>query len=134
MNRVVTKIAEIDEGEITAYAGNYDFYERERAHPRGAPGGGLPRQQAMLAKEQRFIERFRARRQGRAGAEPHQGARQDRALEPPKKRKVVTFDFRKPPRSGDEVAMLAGVNKGYGDARGPRRLRPRRSAAASAGA
>jgi ATPase subunit of ABC transporter with duplicated ATPase domains len=31
MNRVVSKIAEIDDGEITVYSGNYDFYERERA-------------------------------------------------------------------------------------------------------
>src|SRR5258708_7052633 len=31
MNRLVTRIAEIDGGEITAYSGNYDFYERERA-------------------------------------------------------------------------------------------------------
>ena len=30
MNRVVTKIAEIDGGEVTVYSGNYDFYERER--------------------------------------------------------------------------------------------------------
>src|SRR5471030_2613333 len=30
MNRLVTRIAEIDGGEITAYSGNYDFYERER--------------------------------------------------------------------------------------------------------
>ena len=31
MNRIVSKIAEIDGGEITTYSGNYDFYERERA-------------------------------------------------------------------------------------------------------
>ena len=31
MNRIVTKIAEIDAGEIVVYSGNYDFYERERA-------------------------------------------------------------------------------------------------------
>ncbi len=30
MNRVVTKVAEIDGGEITVYSGNYDFYDRER--------------------------------------------------------------------------------------------------------
>jgi ATPase subunit of ABC transporter with duplicated ATPase domains len=31
MNRTVTRIAEIDDGEITAYSGNYDIYERELA-------------------------------------------------------------------------------------------------------
>ena len=31
MNRVVTKIVEIDDGELNMYSGNYDFYDRERA-------------------------------------------------------------------------------------------------------
>ena len=79
MNRIVTKIAEIDGGEVTMYSGNYDFYERERQLREANREAAYARQQAMLAKEQRFIERFQnARRQSRAGAEPHQGARQDR--------------------------------------------------------
>ena len=60
MNRVVTRIAEIDGGEITAYSGNYDFYERERAIREANREAAYARQQAMLAKEQRFIERFSA--------------------------------------------------------------------------
>src|SRR5215510_10152174 len=60
MNRLVTRIAEIDGGEITAYSGNYDFYERERAIREANREAAYARQQAMLAKEQRFIERFAA--------------------------------------------------------------------------
>jgi ATPase subunit of ABC transporter with duplicated ATPase domains len=60
MNRVVTKIAEIDSGEITVYSGNYDFYERERTIRETNREAAYARQQAMLAKEQRFIERFAA--------------------------------------------------------------------------
>ena len=79
MNRIVTKVAEIDGGEITVYSGNYDFYERERAIREANREAAYARQQAMLAKEQRFIERFADTcRQGRAGAEPRQGAREDR--------------------------------------------------------
>src|SRR5215468_3759563 len=59
MNRVVSKIAEIDGGEITTYSGNYDFYERERAIRESNQQAAFARQQAMLAKEQRFIDRFR---------------------------------------------------------------------------
>src|SRR5262245_35636272 len=58
MNRIVTNIAEIDDGEITVYSGNYDFYERERAIREANREAAYARQQAMLAKEQRFIERF----------------------------------------------------------------------------
>src|SRR3954464_14689610 len=60
MNRIVTRIAEIDGGEITSYSGNYDFYERERAIRETNREAAYARQQAMLAKEQRFIERFAA--------------------------------------------------------------------------
>src|SRR5688500_1103606 len=60
MNRIVTRIAEIDAGEITVYSGNYDFYERERAIREANREAAYARQQAMLAKEQRFIERFAA--------------------------------------------------------------------------
>ena len=35
-------------------------------------------------------------------------------IELPKKRPVVRFDFRQPPRSGDQVAVLEGVSKAYG--------------------
>src|SRR6266849_5302949 len=60
MNRIVSKVAEIDGGEITTYSGNYDFYERERAIREANREAAYARQQAMLAKEQRFIERFAA--------------------------------------------------------------------------
>ena len=60
MNRIVTSIAEIDGGEITTYSGNYDFYERERAIREANREAAYARQQAMLAKEQRFIDRFSA--------------------------------------------------------------------------
>src|SRR2546422_7586383 len=59
MNRLVTRVAEIDGGEITTYSGNYDFYERERAIREANREAAYARQQAMLAKEQRFIDRFR---------------------------------------------------------------------------
>src|SRR3954454_20194235 len=52
MNRIVTRIAEIDGGEITSYSGNYDFYERERAIREANREAAYARQQAMLAKEQ----------------------------------------------------------------------------------
>src|SRR6476660_7020772 len=115
MNRIVTKIAEIDGGEITSYSGNYDFYERERAIREANREAAYARQQAMLAKEQRFIERFAAH-----AAKPAQVQSRVKALEKiekielPKKRKLVKFDFRVPPRSGDLVAALEDVTKAYG--------------------
>ncbi|MEZ5419514.1 MAG: ABC-F family ATP-binding cassette domain-containing protein [Vicinamibacterales bacterium] len=115
MNRLVTKIAEIDGGEITVYTGNYDFYERERAIREANREAAYARQQAMLAKEQRFIERFAAHAAKAAQVQSRVKALEKiEKIELPKRRKVVQFDFRQPPRSGDQVAVLEGVTKAYG--------------------
>ena len=115
MNRIVTKIAEIDGGEITTYSGNYDFYERERAIRESNREAAYARQQAMLAKEQRFIERFAAHAAKAAQVQSRVKALEKiEKIELPKRRKVVAFDFRQPPRSGDQVATLEGVTKRYG--------------------
>src|SRR6187431_2944088 len=114
MNRIVSKIAEIDGGEITVYSGNYDFYERERAIREANREAAYARQQAMLAKEQRFIERFSTHAAKAAQVQSRVKALEkiDR-IELPKKRQAVTFDFRKPPRSGDQVAVVENVSKSY---------------------
>ena len=115
MNRVVTKIAEIDDGEITMYSGNYDFYERERAIREANREAAYARQQAMLAKEQRFIERFAAHAAKAAQVQSRVKALEKiEKIELPKRRKVVEFEFRTPPRSGEQVAVLEDVRKAYG--------------------
>ena len=115
MNRLVSRIAEIDSGEIIAYSGNYDFYERERAIRETNQQAAFARQQAMLAKEQRFIERFRTHAAKAAQVQSRIKALDKiEKIELPKKRTVVKFDFRVPPRSGEQVAVLEGVYKSYG--------------------
>src|SRR5204862_4991881 len=115
MNRVVTRVAEIDGGEITVYSGNYDFYERERGIREANREAAYARQQAMLAKEQRFIERFAAHAAKAAQVQSRVKALEKiEMIELPKKRQVVHFDFRQPPRSGHQVATLEGVTKRYG--------------------
>jgi ATPase subunit of ABC transporter with duplicated ATPase domains len=115
MNRVVTRIAEIDDGEIIVYSGNYDFYERERAIREANREAAYARQQAMLAKERRFIERFAAHAAKAAQVQSRVKALDKiEKIELPKKRRVVRFDFRTPPRSGELVATLEDVSKAYG--------------------
>jgi ATPase subunit of ABC transporter with duplicated ATPase domains len=115
MNRIVTKIAEIDDGEITVYSGNYDFYEREREIREANREAAYARQQAMLAKEQRFIERFAAHAAKAAQVQSRVKALEKiEKIELPKKRRVVHFDFRTPARSGEQVAVLEDVTKAYG--------------------
>ncbi len=115
MNRIVNRIAEIDGGEITVYSGNYDFYERERSIREANREAAYARQQAMLAKEQRFIERFAAHAAKAAQVQSRVKALDKiEKIELPKKRRVVEFDFRQPQRSGEQVAVLEDLSKAYG--------------------
>jgi len=115
MNRVVTKIAEIDSGEIVVYSGDYDFYERERAIRESNQQAAFTRQQAMLAKEQRFIERFKTHAAKAAQVQSRIKALDKiERIELPRKRQVVKFEFRAPPRSGDQVAVIEDLHKSYG--------------------
>ena len=115
MNRIVTKIAEIDEGEIIVYSGDYDFYERERAIRDTNQQAAFARQQAMLAKEQRFIDRFRTHAAKAAQVQSRIKALDKiEKIELPKKRHVVKFEFRIPGRSGDQVAVIEKIGKKFG--------------------
>jgi ATPase subunit of ABC transporter with duplicated ATPase domains len=118
MNRIVGKIIEIDGGEITTYSGNYDFFERQRAVFAEQKEAQYARQQAMLAKEQRFIDRFKTHA-AKAAQVQSRVKKLDKIdkLEPPKTRRTIEFDFRAPPRSGEDVARLDQVAKRWGERR-----------------
>jgi ATPase subunit of ABC transporter with duplicated ATPase domains len=116
MNRVVTKIVEIDAGTLTTYSGNYDFYEQQRAVNEAQQQAQFERQQAMLAKELAFIERFKARASHAAQVQSRvKKLEKIEKVEPPKRRQTVMFEFKPAPRSGDDVAKLEGVRKAYGN-------------------
>ncbi|MCA0202162.1 MAG: ATP-binding cassette domain-containing protein [Proteobacteria bacterium] len=115
MNRIVNKIVEIDGGELTTYSGNYDFYEQQRALSEKQRQAQFDRQQAMLAKEIAFIERFKARASHAAQVQSRvKKLDKIERVEPPKRRQTVQFEFRSPPRSGDDVVTFENVHKAYG--------------------
>ncbi|MEX1367712.1 MAG: ABC-F family ATP-binding cassette domain-containing protein [Nannocystaceae bacterium] len=115
LNRMVTKIVEIDGGELTSYSGDYEFYEQQRALAAAQQEASYARQQAMLAKEQAFIDRFAARASHAAQVQSRV-KKLDKIdkVQPPRRRKVVEFEFRSPPRSGDDVVRMESVAKAYG--------------------
>jgi ATPase subunit of ABC transporter with duplicated ATPase domains len=115
MNRIVRKVIEIDGGSLTSYSGDYEFYEQQRALSEKQQEAQFARQQAMLAKETAFIERFKARASHAAQVQSRVKKLEkiDR-VEPPRRRQTVRFEFMPAPRSGDDVAVLRGVHKRYG--------------------
>ncbi|CAN1553563.1 Uup ATPase components of ABC transporters with duplicated ATPase domains [Rhabdaerophilaceae bacterium] len=115
MNRIVTKIIEIDGGGLSTYTGDYIFYEQQRLLAEKQQQAQFERQQAMLAKEISFIERFKARASHAAQVQSRvKKLDKIERVEPPKRRQVVQFDFLPAPRSGDDVISLKGVHKRYG--------------------
>ena len=115
MNRVISKVIEIDGGELTTYSGDYDFYERERAIADAHQQAQFDRQQATLKKELAFIERFKARASHAAQVQSRvKKLDKIEKVEPPRVRKTVDFEFRGAPRSGEDVAKLNGIVKRYG--------------------
>lgn len=118
MNRIVGKIIEIDAGTLTTYSGDYEFYEQQRALSEKQQQAQFERQQAMLAKEIKFIERFKARASHAAQVQSRvKKLEKIERVEPPRRRETVQFDFPAAPRSGEDVATLKGVSKSYGSLR-----------------
>src|SRR5690606_10576811 len=115
MNRICTKIVEIEAGSLTTYSGNYEFYQQQSAIAEKNQQAQFERQQAMLAKELEFIARFKARASHAAQVQSRV-KKLDKIdkVEPPKRRQTVEFEFRTPPRSGEDVVILRNVDKSYG--------------------
>ncbi len=116
MNRIVTKVIEIDGGSLNSFSGDYEFYEAQRAQNEKQQQAQFERQQAMLAKEIKFIERFKARASHAAQVQSRvKKLDKIERVEPPKRRQSVTFEFPPAPRSGEDVVTLKNVNKSYGE-------------------
>ncbi len=115
MNRLVDRIIDVDDGEFVSYTGDYDFMEREQKNRLAVKEAAFARQEAMIAKMQRFIDRFGTHVAKAAQAQSRQ-KKIDKIerLDPPRKREIVPFAFKRPPRSGDDVVKLLGVAKSYG--------------------
>jgi ATPase subunit of ABC transporter with duplicated ATPase domains len=116
MNRIVNKIVEIDAGALTTYSGDYDFYRQQRVLADQQQQAQFERQQAMLAKEIAFIERFKARASHAAQVQSRvKKLDKIEKVEPPKRQQTVRFEFQPAPRCGEDVATLKGVKKAYGN-------------------
>lgn len=114
MNRLVAKIIEVANKQITVYSGNYDFYEKEKDVRREQLIASAKRQEDMLAKEKEFIARFAARASHAAQVQSRV-KKLDKIdiIEIPEEEKSIQFVWPQPPRGGDEVVKLNGLGKSW---------------------
>ncbi len=114
MNRLVSRIIEVADEAITTYSGNYDFYLREREVRREQLLASYKRQQEMLAKEEEFIARFAARASHAAQVQSRvKKLEKIERIQIPAEQKTVKFDFKEPPRSGDNVIEFIDLVKSW---------------------
>ncbi len=112
MNRLVTRIIEVDSQTVTTYGGNYDFYLREREIRRDQLIASHRRQQEMLSKEEEFIARFAARASHAAQVQSRiKKLEKIERIVIPAEQKKVRFEFTTPPRSGNDVIALHNLAK-----------------------
>lgn len=114
MNRLVSKIVEVNYQKISVYSGNYDFYDREKEIRKEQLIASAKRQDDMLAKEKEFIARFAARASHAAQVQSRvKKLEKIDIIEIPTEEKVMAFEWPEPPRGGDEVLRVEGLTKAW---------------------
>ena len=116
LNRMVTSIAEMADGTVTLYMGDYDHYLVEREARHALLEARQRNQAKRVAEIERFIDRFRFQ-----ATKARQVQSRVKMLEKIERIEVgaetrhIHFAFPQPPRTGRTVARLVGVHKAYGD-------------------
>ncbi len=114
MNRLVSRIVEVANKAITVYSGNYEFYVRERQIRLDQLVAEARKQDEMLAKEEEFIARFKARASHAAQVQSRVKKLEkiDR-IEIPAEDRVMKFQFPATPRSGNDVVKFDRLGKTF---------------------
>ncbi|MDD5288467.1 MAG: ABC-F family ATP-binding cassette domain-containing protein, partial [Dehalococcoidales bacterium] len=116
LNRVVNRVLAIEPGGVVFHHGNYDSYVLARQKNMEVMEAAAKRQEKLIEKETRFIDRFRSK-----ATKASQVQSRIKRLEKlqsvviPRTTKKIHFSFPEPPRSGREVINLRHVHKAYND-------------------
>ncbi|OGW62327.1 MAG: hypothetical protein A2V83_02625 [Nitrospirae bacterium RBG_16_64_22] len=116
LNNLCTSVVEIEGARLAAYTGNYEAFTVAKAQGREILEATAKNQQKKIAETEKFIERFRSK-----ATKARQVQSRIKMLDKvdritlPEERKKVRFQFPDPPRSGEDVLVLSGVSKSYGE-------------------
>ena len=118
MDNMVDRVAEIDNGQVNLYKGNYSAYLKEREARLERLRQERTKQLEEMRRLEAFIEKFRYK-----ATKARQAQEREKRLEKlkselvvlPETKKTVHFHFKQPPRTGDEVVRVRGVSKRFDD-------------------
>lgn len=125
LDDVVTKMLDLEDGEITSYIGNYSVFVKEKEERLLKEFQAYEEQQKKIKKMKEAIKRLRewANRANPPNEGLHKRARNmERALERMEKldrpilnRKKMNLEMEVADRSGKDVVVMKGVTKSFGD-------------------
>lgn len=123
MNNVAGKIIEVSSKKFTTYSGNYDFYLREKDIRRAQLVAEHERQKDMLAKEEEFIAKFKARASHAAQVQSRvKKLEKIERVELPPEEATISFEFPNPPRGSDDVIIIDNLAKSWEGENGPKKI------------
>jgi len=116
LDRVVSRIIELENTQMEDYPGNYTFYEREKQRRLEALISEKERQDKEIKKMQDFVDRFRAsaNRSTQAKSREKMLDKIER-IELPKTAGTIKFSFPMPPASGRIVLKLKNLAKSFSE-------------------
>jgi ATP-binding cassette subfamily F protein 3 len=115
LDRMTNRTAELAQGKVTEYAGNYAFYLEERTERRQLQQAAYDNQQRWIAETERFVARFRAKatKAKQAQSRLKQLEKLERIVPPEPEDGTIRFRFPEPRRSGRTVLEISKFSKAY---------------------
>ncbi len=116
MDNMVDRVAEVDNGQINLYKGNYTAYLQAREERLERLRAEKAKQDEEIAHMEAFVEKFRYKAtKAKQVQDRVRKLEKIKRIELPEEKKTVKFNFKQPPRTGDEVVRARGLVKHYGD-------------------
>ena len=116
MDNMVDRVAEVDNGQVILYKGNYSDYLRIREERLERLRAEAAKQAEEIAHMEAFIEKFRYKAtKSKQVQDRVKKLEKIKRIELPEEKKTVHFNFKQPPRTGDEVVRARGLVKRFGE-------------------
>ncbi len=114
LDKVATKIIELDNKTVTSYEGNYTYFIKVKTQRRAALKSAYEKQQEHIKKTEEYIRKYKAGiKSKQARGRQSQLNRLERIVLPPESAAFNYFAFNAPPECAQRVAELEDVAAFY---------------------
>lgn len=115
LDKVATRIIELDNKTVTSYEGNYTYFMRVKTDRRAALKSAYEKQQEHIKKTEEYIRRYKAGiKSKQARGRQSQLNRLERIVLPPEAASFNYFAFNKPTECADRVAECEEISAAFG--------------------